>query len=152
MAKNAEPFAFKCSLLLFKQVLLMLSLSINETLCFLDKSSIFLLSWLMPLPTSISCLVVIPDTPIFEFGNLDLILRTRLPIFFAQTSADSTGMSFVPAWIITWEGVEFLLIVPSSASISPDVFPACVYLFTFFCEFTWVNLLDDGVPNKNNFC
>ena len=80
----------------------------------------FLLTWLISLPTSISCLVVIPDTPIFELENLDLVLRTRLSIFFAHTSADSTGMSFIPAWIITWEGDELFLIDSSSASMSSD--------------------------------
>jgi hypothetical protein len=40
---------------------------------------------------------VIPDTPIFESGNLDLVLRTRLSIFFTHTSAESAGILFVPA-------------------------------------------------------
>ena len=106
MARNAEPLLLRCRLLPFRHVLSIEELFINATLCLVDISLSFLLTSWMFVAASISCLNVIPEKPTFELGNLAFVLITRFSSFFAHTSVESVGMLFVPAWTITWEGVD----------------------------------------------
>ena len=97
VANIALPFEFKCSLLEFREVSSKDELSINLTLCFSEMALIFSLTSLTFDVESMSCLVVIPDIPIFELGNFSFTPTISSSMSFIHSSTDCEGMLFVPA-------------------------------------------------------
>ena len=54
------------------------------------------------LARSTSCLIVMPDIPIFEFGNLCFTPAMSFSMSLVHSSADCKGILLVPTWTITY--------------------------------------------------
>ena len=109
MAKKADPFEFKCRLLPFKQVF---SSSLLTSLTF--------------VLTLMSFRTVMLDSPINEFGNICSTQFAKFSIFSTHSPTVSFGILFVPACIMTCDGlgsvdIEFISDLISSAFLPGNV-------------------------------
>ena len=149
-ASSELPLEFRWSLLLLRQELSIIELSVNVKLLLSDKDFKLSLASCNFALKSKSPLWVSTETAILEFGNFNFTDFARSTIFSAHLWAESVRRLFVPAWTITWAGSPLKLIDIISSDILICCFPRIRKLTDrFLWKLSWIYVLNDRISNYN---